>query len=446
MTGTVPPCNCRCGGCCLRPFGGDGAPIDPAAVPQRFQIDTDPWSWAVAEGLTQVDQTSADLTTATETNIASQEFHSLTIAHNLDSLGQSQIAWSFWYEKYGPAFGTAPPITPYGYFGGAWAFPYKWLVADDRSVIQFFHPAYGIVRNGFTYEKVSVAAACESYLRDMIDTSANASGATPWRAYDPTELAAIDATYPTDFAASDLRIGASGYLTPLNPNIAWDSLAVTYGNTIEISIHNQSPGPCHWQAVVRIRPRFSIWSNGLLTRPEYYRLASTPVPPDLHANGYIRQTVSPGQQSRYTGRFGFVQPAALQPGAGEYGDWKFGRRGFGIPPEVINRYGMADPFHDDTTRYQNGAAIDNAALVSDDPPGGWRSWIEITYRSVNPINCTDDIENSEPIALALVTDPVRLYSGPVSYMPWADWLDLMADAWGLGSPPTTMTIQRLADL
>jgi hypothetical protein len=50
--------------------------------------------------------------------------------------------------------------------------------------------------------------------------------------------------------------------------------------------------------------------------------------------------------------------------------------------------------------------------------------------------------------MAVVDDDVAVhYSGmPSGKIPWADWVSLMADAWGLSTPPATITIQRATEI
>lgn len=438
----------NCCGCCLSRYTELGS-----WYPQRWSVNAGSWSWSIATGITQHDL-NGPLSPAVETQIESQEFHSLIAAHPLTGLGSGMTAWSFHADKYGAAFGTMPSSTPYGGTSSSWPPYYSWLVVDDTSVAQWWHDAYAVVRNGTPYEKISVAADLITEIVPMVDRSDNASGAAPWRDYDTDEIDTLGAAYAGCFV-DDMRIGASGYSIlwgigeECNEDVEWQSGAATIGNTIQIAPLTDGNGICWWFATVRIRPRFSCWTNGLLSRAEYYRTGSAPSPLDLHANGYIRNGVSAPLQNAYSGKFGFVHPAIpLESG---YQSSAFADRGWTVPPYLIPSYGSigTNPFRfNDTTRLRNNAGPGNVSLSSDDPPGGWRSWIEVQYKSAIPINCQRDLEDGDAVTLHLVDDPVSVtqYAVDGGTIPWADWLDFMSDAWGLGTPPSTITIQRLSDL
>lgn len=437
-------------GCCLGQYTEIGS-----WYPQRWDVDAGSWSWSIPTGLTQYDL-NGPLSPAVEPQIAEQEFHSLTAAHPLSGLGSGMTAWSFHASKYGGAFGSIPASTPYGPTYSGSTPDFMWLAVDDTSLWQAWHDAYAIVRNGTPYEKISLPAELHSAIVPMLDTTDNTSGATPWRDYDGDELVVLGMSYEGCFA-DDMRIGASGYTIPwgigdeCNEDVAWQAAVAPLGNSIEVGVRTDGDGRCWWIATVRIRPRFSVWSNGILTREEYYR-TTVPDPPDLYANGYIRNVTGgdPTKQASYPGRFGFVHPGV--PKSDGYQSYEFADRGWTIPPYLIADYtgvGVGVFRFNDSTRLRNNAGPGNESLSTSDPPGGWRSWIEVYYESASPINCQRDLIDADPVTLQLVTDnvPVIAYStAPGSTIPWSDWLDFMSDAWGLGSPPSTITIQRLADL
>lgn len=447
-----PSCNCRCS-CCLSRYTELGT-----WYPQRWSVDAGSWSWSLPSGLTQYDL-DGPLSPAVETQIHSQEFHALTVAHPLTGLGADMTAWSMHEDKYGAAFGTIPVTTPYGATASSFPPDFRWLCVDDTSIAQWWHDAYAVVRNSAGYELISVPAALISEIVPLVDRSDNTSGAVPWRDYDTDEIETLGADYAGCFV-EDMRIGAAGYDIPwgigdeCNEDVEWQSGAATFGNSIELSALTDGNGQCWWYATVRIKPRFSVWSNGLLSRAEYYRAGSAPDPLTLHANGYIRNGVStPGLQTQYSGKFGFVHPAIpLETG---YQSSEFADRGWTVPPYLIPSYGSigTNPFRwNDTTRNPNNAGPGNESLVTSNPPGGWRCWIVVYYRSALPINCRRDLEDGDSITLELVDSDVGVNGWGLppdtgsGIIPWSDWLGFMSDAWGLSTPPSTITVQRLEDL
>jgi len=448
-------CNCHCS-CCLGAYGSFGS-----WFPQAWNIAVGSWSWNIPSGITE----RIDNGLTRETQVDSEQINSYTIAHPLTGFsGTNHKAWSWHADSYGAAFGTIPTQTPWGPTATTGSSPfYKWVAVDETSVAQWWHDAYGVVRNGLSYELSSVPAELHTELVPLIDTSDNVIAATPWMSYDLATMATLGSAYTGCFV-SDLRIGASGYTVPwtlgeeCNEDVTWQSGAATLGNSVEIGVVGEDTTSCRWEATVRIRPRFSVYSNGLLNRAEYYRTASPPSPLTLYANGYIRNgfVVSP-QVERYLGRFGFVHPAI--PWASGFYDAFFGSRGWTVPDYLLPTYATVGTgsvrfsdgslnFGDTIPRLINGAGPGNVGTDVSNPPGGWRSWIEVKYRSVNTINCLSDLENGDPIAMAVVDDDVAVhYSGmPSGKIPWADWVSLMADAWGLSTPPATITIQRATEI
>jgi hypothetical protein len=421
---------CLCG-CCLTEYTSLGS-----WYPQRWSIDLGSWSWSIPTGITQHDE-NGPLSPAVETQIDSQEFHAQTIAHPLSGLGVI-TAWAFRADKYGAAFGTCPVTTPYGGVASAGApvsfpsTPEKWVGADDTSVAQWWHDAYAIAQYTAPYTKVSIPATLHSEIVPMIDESDNSSGALPWRNYDAATIATLGASYSGAFVSPDHRI-AAGYPSPYVPNVDWLSGASLVGNTVTVQPLMGGDGRCRWYVTLYIRPKFSVWSNGLLTRPEYYRTGSTPVPPDLYANGYINNGgVPPGEQNTYPGRFGYVHPAILP-----YTSHKFDTKGWSIPPYLIADHtgaGTGAFEFDDTIYLANQAGPGNDSLDTSDPPGGWRSFIALSWAS-GPIRCQRDLEDGDEITLSLDES----YDSE-------EFRDMLDAGFGLNAPPATITMQRLADI
>ncbi len=375
-------CNCRCG-CCVPATTVD---LDWDTIPQRFQIDTDPWSWTMPDGWTY--QTAKYTSGA-----AFDNFFMSTFAKSLDTVGQSNVAWILNSNKYTSSFGTwltlpASSIdsNPFGSHLSYGAF--QWTAADHDSLVQYWHDAGDrSPMNPGTY--------LNSHVKPMLDTSSNTSGATPWMTPD------IAASYD-DEAASN------GDFVPYFS--LYKQTVCTFGSSQRIYIQRLPNGECHWVCLVTLKPRFSLAMS---------------IDPIL---SYERtRRVSPAI-SRTVGGTSYTNPPYLiTAGLGS---------SFLMQPDI--------GYSEDSRLVNWGGPVDLSA-VSSVPPGGWRSWIELTYVSDSPVNCSSDIDDMEPFGLTLVEDFTRISLGPPKPS-WASWLGIMNTAFGLDTPPSTMTIQRLSDI
>ena len=440
-----------CCGCCFLSIIQTG--FAWSGIPQRFSVNSAAWSWSMPSGLSQV-SVPGPLTPAVEVQLYDQIFNAVSIVKSLSSVGQNNTAWCMNSNKYGAAFGAYPAHPAYAVDASADA---QWLAVDDQSVTQWYHPAYGVYNAGGVGGSVkTIKAECDSYIVDMIDDSANNSGATPWRTYDTTAIAALSA-YPQYFLDYDYRCSNTTlYSVPFDEcfggaQTAWQSTTVTFGTTMTLSVSRQLTGQCKWLCRVRLKPRFSIWSNAFLSRIEFYGRSTLFASPGsmvdpaeriMYASGYIRTYATPlsGFQRRYSGNFGYVHHSAPVEN-GDYKDAIFGQVGWQHPPYMISRgYGVGGLPYDDVRRFVNTGSPLQDGSVSAEPPGGWRTALEFSYLSDRPIDCREDIDNSNPVSLSLVETP------PTGYATWAAFLAECSQAFGLSSPPATMTIQRLSDI
>lgn len=376
-----PACDCHCG-CCIPATTTD---VDWDSIPQRFQIDTDPWSWTMPEGWTY--QSVKYPSTAAFENVAFSTF-----AKSLSTVGQSNVAWILNSNKYTPSFGTwsAPSIAsasnPFGLHNGYGAF--QWTAADHDSLVQYWHDA------GDRSPAVP-GTYLNSHVKSMLDTSSNTSGATPFMTPDVAASYADEDSENGDFVSN---LGD------------YQQTTSTFGSSQRIYIQRLSDGQCHWVCLVTLKPRFSM------------AMSIDPVLP------YERtRRVSPAV-SRLVGGTAYTNPPYLID------------RGLGSTFLM-----QPDTGYSEDTRLVNWGGPLDFSLVSSEPPGGWRSWIELAYISDAPVNCMNDVQEMEPFTLTLVEQVNRVSLGPPQPT-WSEWLDLMNQAFGLESPPTSMTIQRLADI
>jgi hypothetical protein len=238
----------------------------------------------------------------------------------------------------------------------------------------------------------------------MVDSSLNASGATPYRVFDQPAVNAVDALFPDDGEPSGL------------PGINWYGTALTYGTTVyiyAISIGRR----CYWQVAYLLVPRWAIWSNAVWA-------AFTP--PD-------RRNLRVGTSTNFFGSgFGDVQP--FVKGQTETSNGDFRGLGWSYPPQAIpaGAFNMNQDLYvqTDTQRAVRSPEQFFVDLVPD-PFKGWRGTVLYGYTSVDPINCATDFDGRN----------ITLAGG----MSAADFA-VCSEVFGLSQPATTITMRRLSDI
>lgn len=411
-------------------------------MPQRWAFNSKSFAWGMPEGLTQY--TSVGPTVIQESEVDA-EFKSTVYAKSLSSIGQNNTVWSMYRGKYTSAFGDLTQLSGTQSWSCAWH--------DDQQVYEKYHDAHSI--HGTINQGMSgVNAVIDPYVFDRIDGSANSSGATPFRTNDLTGIHAL--SYPTCFT-EDQRVGDNRYiqrwgLRTCNPDVYWKSNSTLFGNYVTIGVTTINR-QCYWYVDVSIKPRYSLVTNAKLTERIYYGY-SLPDPSDPSANSYYTLWANPfikwfyyspafgSQSGTYPGRYGVAFPAgSIEPSPSwsipadrVYANYTNFLYGFNPPPDVanswINRPGPLAPHP--------------ASTLSSSPPGGWMSSIRLIYRSVAPIRCVSDIEQSNIVDLVLTTGDFRTPADQ-NNPTWAAFLVNMNSAWGLTGIPHTATIQRMED-
>jgi hypothetical protein len=373
-----PACDCHCG-CCV-PASTTG--IDWDTIPQRFQIDTDPWSWSMPEGMTH----SVDKYPVLS---AFDNFNMYTFAKSLDTVGASNVAWILAAPKYSEAFGSPTTFVgntgtsnPYGTNSTYGAF--QWTAADHDGLIQYWYDAQTFA--------IPPGMYLGSHIKPMLDTSLNESGSTAFAAIN------VDGAYYDEFWDEM----TSSYFS--DEDI--ESTVCTFGSSQRIYIQRMPDGQCYWVCLVTLKPRYSMTMSHFGIRTKW---------------------VAPAV-SRVNGSTGYtVPPYLINEGLGN-----------SFPPQP-------DIGFDEDSHLKNWGGPLDMSYVTSKSPGGWRSWIEVAYVSDSPVNCSAHIQDMEPFTLTLVETVSRISLGPPQPT-WSQWLEKMNQAYGLEAPPTTMTIQRPPDI
>jgi hypothetical protein len=339
-----PACDCHCG-CCI-PASTTG--IDWDTIPQRFQIDTDPWSWSMPEGMTH----SVDKYPVLS---AFDNFNMYTFAKSLDTVGASNVAWILASPKYSASFGirdvfqSNDGISPYANSNAYGAF--QWTAADHDGLIQYWYDAQTFA--------IPPGMYLGSHIKPMLDTSLNESGSTAFASID------VDGAYNDEFY--DLSL--SSYFS----DEGFQSTICTFGSSQRIYIQRMPDGQCYWVCLVTLKPRYSMTMSHFNIRTKWVAPA---VSRTIGGTGYT------------------VPPYLINQGLGD----SFPMQG--------------DIGFNETSHLKNWAGPLDLSYVDSKSPGGWRSWIELAYVSDLPVNCMSDIDEMNPFSLTLVETVNRIFLGP----------------------------------